>query len=72
MAFSGNNGSYDRRRYPRYYVTSRVTLAIEDESLNLRTSASAVCELRIFPRVRTLKLEINSDCCCLMATMRYR
>jgi len=25
--------SYDRRRYPRYYVTSRITLAIEDESL---------------------------------------
>lgn len=24
---------HDRRRYPRYYVTSRVTLAIEDESL---------------------------------------
>ena len=23
----------DRRRYPRYYVTSRLTLAIEDESL---------------------------------------
>src|ERR1051325_10152426 len=33
MAFSENNGSYDRRRHPRYYVTSRVTLAIEDESL---------------------------------------
>lgn len=26
--------TYDRRRYPRYYVTSRITLAIEDESLN--------------------------------------
>src|SRR3954462_2175589 len=25
--------SHDRRRYPRYYVTSRHTLAIEDESL---------------------------------------
>jgi hypothetical protein len=25
--------SNDRRRYPRYYVTSRLTLAIEDESL---------------------------------------
>jgi hypothetical protein len=25
--------TYDRRRHPRYYVTSRVTLAIEDESL---------------------------------------
>ncbi len=25
--------SYDRRRFPRYYVTSRLTLAIEDESL---------------------------------------
>lgn len=24
---------HDRRRFPRYYVTSRVTLAIEDESL---------------------------------------
>ena len=26
--------SHDRRRYPRYYVTSRITLAIEDETLN--------------------------------------
>ena len=25
--------SNDRRRHPRYYVTSRLTLAIEDESL---------------------------------------
>ena len=25
--------SSDRRRFPRYYVTSRLTLAIEDESL---------------------------------------
>ena len=25
--------SHDRRRYPRYYVNSRLTLAIEDESL---------------------------------------
>ena len=31
---SDNNGflSHDRRRFPRYYVTSRLTLAIEDES----------------------------------------
>ena len=26
--------SHDRRRHPRYYVTSRVMLAIDDESLN--------------------------------------
>jgi hypothetical protein len=26
--------SHDRRRFPRYYVSSRVMLAIEDESLN--------------------------------------
>lgn len=25
--------SHDRRRFPRYYVTSRLTLAVEDESL---------------------------------------
>src|SRR5688500_20350829 len=25
--------AYDRRRHPRYYVTSRLTLAIEDETL---------------------------------------
>ena len=25
--------SHDRRRHPRYYVTSRITLAIEDESM---------------------------------------
>lgn len=36
MTNSDQNGfhSNDRRRYPRYYVTSRITLAIEDESLN--------------------------------------
>lgn len=36
MTNSENNGfqSHDRRRYPRYYVTSRITLAVEDESLN--------------------------------------
>ena len=35
MTFSDNNGmpSHDRRRHPRYYVTARLTLAIEDESL---------------------------------------
>ena len=35
MINSDANGlpSHDRRRYPRYYVTSRLTLAIEDESL---------------------------------------
>lgn len=35
MTNSESNGfhSHDRRRYPRYYVTSRITLAIEDESL---------------------------------------
>jgi hypothetical protein len=31
--FNEEDSSYDRRRYPRYYVTSRLTLAIEDESL---------------------------------------
>ena len=36
MTNSDHNGfhSHDRRRFPRYYVTSRITLAIEDESLN--------------------------------------
>ena len=35
MTNSDTNGfySHDRRRYPRYYVTSRITLAVEDESL---------------------------------------
>ena len=30
---NGNGSSHERRRYPRYYVSSRLTLAIEDESL---------------------------------------
>ena len=31
---NSNNGvSHERRRFPRYYVSSRLTLAIEDESL---------------------------------------
>lgn len=35
MTLPDNNElpSHERRRFPRYYVTSRVTLAIEDESL---------------------------------------
>ena len=33
MTNSNGVHSHDRRRYPRYYVTSRITLAIEDESL---------------------------------------
>ena len=35
MTSANNNGlpSHDRRRYPRYYVTSRLTLAVESESL---------------------------------------
>ena len=31
---NGNGNSHERRRYPRYYVAARLTLAIEDESLN--------------------------------------
>ena len=30
---NGSSPSHDRRRHPRYYVNSRVTLAIEDETL---------------------------------------
>ena len=30
---NSNETAHDRRRYPRYYPTSRVMLAIEDESL---------------------------------------
>ncbi len=30
---SNNGNSHERRRYPRYYVSSRLTLAVEDESL---------------------------------------
>jgi hypothetical protein len=30
---NGNGNLHDRRRYPRYYVSSRLALAIEDESL---------------------------------------
>src|SRR4029453_8823239 len=35
MTNADSNGflSHDRRRYPRYYVTSRITLAVEDESM---------------------------------------
>ena len=29
-----NLPSHERRKYPRYYVRTRLTLAIEDESLN--------------------------------------
>ncbi len=31
---TNGHGSYDRRRFPRYYVATKLTLAIEDESLN--------------------------------------
>ncbi len=30
---NGNGNSHDRRRFPRYYVPAKLTLAIEDESL---------------------------------------
>ena len=30
---NGNGNSHERRRFPRYYVSSKLTLAIEDESL---------------------------------------
>lgn len=30
---NGTGNSHERRRYPRYYVATRLTLAIEDESL---------------------------------------
>jgi c-di-GMP-binding flagellar brake protein YcgR len=30
---SNSGNSHERRRYPRYFVTSRITLALEDESL---------------------------------------
>jgi hypothetical protein len=30
---NGNGNSAERRRFPRYYVSSKLTLAIEDESL---------------------------------------
>src|SRR3569832_989731 len=30
---NGNDNSHERRRYPRNYVSARLTLAIEDESL---------------------------------------
>lgn len=30
---NGNGSSHDRRRFPRYYVPAKLTLAIEDESL---------------------------------------
>jgi len=33
MPNSNGHGPYDRRRYPRYYVSAKLTLAIEDESL---------------------------------------
>jgi hypothetical protein len=34
MNLNGNAPpAHDRRKYPRYYVSSRMTLAIEDESL---------------------------------------
>src|SRR5258705_11105413 len=54
--------SHDRRRYPRYYVTSRVTLAIEDESLqesigigepgDISLGGIRVCNLPACPNVR--------------------
>jgi hypothetical protein len=33
MLNSNNGNSHDRRRFPRYYVSSKLTLAIEDETL---------------------------------------
>ncbi len=53
---------HDRRKYPRYYVNTRLTLAIEDESLNesiglgepgdISLGGLRVCNLPACPNVR--------------------
>lgn len=53
---------HERRRYPRYYVNTRLTMAIEDESLNesiglgepgdISLGGLRVCNLPACPNVR--------------------
>lgn len=53
---------HERRKYPRYYVNTRLTLAIEDESLNesiglgepgdISLGGLRVCNLPACPNVR--------------------
>jgi c-di-GMP-binding flagellar brake protein YcgR len=54
--------NHERRKYPRYYVNTRLTLAIEDESLNesiglgqpgdISLGGLRVCNLPACPNVR--------------------
>jgi hypothetical protein len=58
----GTLPDHERRKYPRYYVNTRLTLAIEDESLNesiglgepgdISLGGLRVCNLPACPNVR--------------------
>lgn len=62
MSASGPLPDHERRRFPRYYVNTRLTLAIEDESLNesigigepgdISLGGIRVCNLPACPNVR--------------------
>jgi hypothetical protein len=63
MSTSGNVlPNHERRKYPRYYVNTRLTLAIEDESLqesiglgepgDISLGGLRVCNLPACPNVR--------------------
>lgn len=62
MSASGPLPDHERRRFPRYFVNTRLTLAIEDESLNesigigepgdISLGGVRVCNLPACPNVR--------------------
>jgi len=66
-----NSASWlERRKYPRYFVGSGLTLAIDDASLResiglgeLTTSASAASASAIFPPVRMSEWVTGWSCC---------
>ena len=59
---NGTLPSHERRKYPRYYVNTRLTLAVEDESLHesiglgepgdISLGGLRVCNLPACPNVR--------------------
>jgi hypothetical protein len=55
-----NAPGHDRRRYPRYYVTSRLTLAIEDESVKESLGIGAPRDISL-GGVRVINLPSGSN-----------
>lgn len=65
MNTPGTLPDHERRRFPRYYVNTRLTLAIEDESLkeSIGIGEPVGSAFVIFLLAPTSGLAINWACC---------